>query len=72
VSPHVLRHTFATRLLREASADLVTVKEMLGHEDINTTAIHMQPSKEDKQRAVERLGSSEPEENEPRGKSTLN
>lgn len=55
VSPHVLRHTFATRLLRKGGADLVTVKELLGHEDINTTAIYLHPSQEDMQEAVEKL-----------------
>ncbi len=56
VTPHVLRHTFATRLLREAEADLVTVADLLGHESIATTALYTQPSEEDKAAAVDRLG----------------
>lgn len=55
VSPHVLRHTFATRLLREAGADLVMVKKLLGHQDINTTAVYTKPSAEDMQEAVDKL-----------------
>jgi len=55
VTPHVLRHTFATRLLREAEADLVTVAALLGHESITTTALYTQPGEEDKAAAVERL-----------------
>lgn len=39
VSPHTIRHTFATDMLEEG-ADLVTVKELLGHESLNTTSIY--------------------------------
>ncbi len=59
VSPHVLRHTFATRLLREAGADLVTVAALLGHESVATTAIYTQPDEAALARAVERLDGGE-------------
>lgn len=53
LTPHVLRHTCAKRLL-DAGAQLTEVAAILGHEDLNMTRRYTEPSEADLQRAVDR------------------
>jgi site-specific recombinase XerD len=49
--PHVLRHTFATQLIR-AGVDPVLVADLLGHASLDTVRIYSQPDDADRERAL--------------------
>jgi integrase/recombinase XerC len=52
--PHILRHTFATQLLR-GGADPVLVADLLGHASLGTVRTYTQPNDTDRERALDLL-----------------
>ena len=52
LSTHKLRHTAATLMYREGGVDVRTLKDILGHEQLNTTQIYTHVTNEDMERAV--------------------
>ncbi|MFI6788841.1 tyrosine-type recombinase/integrase [Nonomuraea sp. NPDC050383] len=52
--PHVLRHTFATQLIRDGK-DPVLVAELLGHGSLDTTRRYALPTEADKAAALDAL-----------------
>ena len=53
VWPHVLRHTFATRLMRVTSTRVV--QELLGHKNLTSTQIYTHPNSQDLLNAIEKM-----------------
>lgn len=56
VTPHMLRHTFATRLMRKCSTRVV--QNLLGHSSLTSTQVYTHPNHVDMQTAVDSLNES--------------
>jgi site-specific recombinase XerD len=57
VNPHVLRHTFATNLMRTCSSRVV--QELLGHKHLASTQIYTHPNQQDLTDAIESLNNNQ-------------
>lgn len=54
ITPHSLRHSYATHLI-EAGVDLIEVQKILGHHSILTTARYTRLTDQTKQQAIDRI-----------------
>lgn len=57
IHPHILRHTFGSKLMRVTS--MRTVQELLGHQHVSSTQIYTHPNEDDKKKAIDQLGQGE-------------
>ena len=55
ITPHKLRHTFATLLLTEGNADVKDIQELLGHESAHTSMLYLHSDQRKKQAAIHSL-----------------
>jgi integrase/recombinase XerD len=55
LTPHMLRHTFATRVMRKCS--IRVVQQLLGHSSLQSTQIYTHPNNKDLQEAIDALNS---------------
>ncbi|MBA7632459.1 Tyrosine recombinase XerD [subsurface metagenome] len=53
IHPHMLRHTFATNLMRVTS--MPVVQDCLGHKNLSSTQIYCHPNQQDKKKAIDSL-----------------
>jgi len=53
IHPHVLRHTFATRLMRVTSTPVV--QQLLGHKHLSSTEVYTHPNGDDCKKAIEKM-----------------
>lgn len=53
IHPHILRHTFASKLMRVT--DMRTVQELLGHANLSSTQVYTHPNSEDLKKAIDNL-----------------
>ena len=53
VTPHTLRHTFATHLIKQGE-NLVVLRDLLGHRQISSTQIYLHMTAEDIRSAIDR------------------
>lgn len=59
VHPHVLRHTFASRVMR--TANIRVVQQLLGHTTLTSTQIYTHPNQEDKRNAIDQMEKGTPQ-----------
>ncbi len=52
VNPHMLRHTFGTRLMRVTNE--AVVQQLLGHKFMSSTQVYLHPNEQDKRQAIDR------------------